>query len=40
MVPDAYSATNPYNNIEISLVDFTIENIDAIQNAIIIKTII
>jgi Sec-independent protein translocase protein TatA len=40
MVPDAYSATNPYNNIEISLVDFTIENIDAIQNAIIIKTLV
>ena len=40
MVPDAYSATNPYNNIEISLVDFTIENIDAVQNAIIIKTLV
>ena len=40
MVPDAYSATNPYNNIEISLVDFKIENIDAIQNAIIIKTLV
>ena len=40
MVPDAYSATNPYDDIEISLVDLSIENIDEVQNAIIIKTLV
>ena len=40
MVPDAYSATNPYDDIEISLVDLSIESIDEVQNAIIIKTLV
>jgi hypothetical protein len=39
MIPDAYSAANPYNDVEISLVSFYIEELERV-NAIVITALV